>query len=528
MSLINANTNEEVQKEFDEINDYMVQEEKQFTTSSWTISILTHAIILLIIGTIVISSKLIKDEVPIQHSYVELPKTKPPENNRKLIEVEKDYTVTEVEDDKEVLLTELYLPDEPDITTEEPINEQDAMGREDAVSTNEMASTYALAAIGSGGGAPGKFGRRKGGDRNRGRKGYGKNARAATSALDAALKWLVRHQSPNGMWDSDAYFGNCQEGNQMEAGKSVNGADEALTGYALLCFGAMGYDHKHLSRYRKTVKRGIEWLLMVQQDSGLIGSRNYEHAVCTMALAEAYGMSGDKELKMPAQKAVNIILDRQTKIDGYGYGWDYIEPNVSRQDNSVTPWNIMALKSAKASGLNIGNGLQGSKRWLEGAWKATNSNWKELDPYQKSLFPYTWDIKTNKTKKDHMSFSGSLCAVFLGYNAGDIILETLANDMTERWFDTEKYKTNSYALYYSSLSSMMLGGKHWKEKWGNEDSGYVPWLIITQYKTGDCYDGTWPRDQENFHGHDTSPVLIHTYKTLSLSVAYRYLPLSLK
>lgn len=319
--------------------------------------------------------------------------------------------------------------------------------------------------------------------------------------------------------------------NSCQPGKNVNGADEALSGYALMCFLGAGYDHRVMSKYRRTVKKGVEWLLTQQNAEGVFGNRNYEHPIATMALAEAYAMSNDQSLREPVQRAVNVILARQVKSDGDenygGLGWDYVSPKITRMDSSVSGWNVMALKSAKAAGIDIQNGLEGSKKWLVGAWEAANPGWGNLDPYGTSVFPYTWNGASGETKKDHLSFVGSLCAVFLGFRSGDVIIDTMANDMDQRWFDTGKYKNNSYCLYYASLAAFQSGGVHWTEKWGHEKNGYVPWLIQTQMTEG-CQDGTWPHENENWHGWDTSPVLTHVYKTLALEVAFRYLPMSAK
>jgi hypothetical protein len=530
MSIIECETTQEIQDEFDDIDDFLKKNDKTGGFAGWGISIAIHAILILVLATIIFTHDLLTDKPPTQLVHLSPPPERPEEKKeRQLIEkpiipVPHEEKVT----DTETIIDTLDLPDEVQLTSEDTVNCNDIKGREDAVSDMEMAALSFNHMIGVGSNSAGTFGRPQGGDKKRMRTAYGPNARAAESMLESALKWLAIHQSPNGQWDSDSYFINCQDGNQCEPGKTVGGADEALTGYAVLCFLGAGYDHTHMSKWRKPVKLGIEWLLAKQQANGLIGNRNYEHAVCAMALAEAYGMSGDQTLREPAQRAINILLERQTKYgDSYGLGWDYVNANPNRMDSSVSGWCVFAIKSACAVGLDTGNGMEGSKRWLELAWKSANPNWQTLDPYSTSVFPYTVSID-GKASKDHLSFIGSLCAVFLGSKSGDVMLETLSNDMTTRWFDNGKYKQNSYSLYYSSLAAMQLGGKHWEDKWGNFESGYIPWLIQTQYKTNDCFDGTWKNEQETWHGHDTSRILLHCYKTFAIEVAWRYLPIAAK
>ncbi|MFW6130015.1 MAG: prenyltransferase/squalene oxidase repeat-containing protein [Atribacterota bacterium] len=530
---------------FEDIDSYIEENDRDYEYEetknkfiSWGVSLGLHALICMILTMVVLTSHFLNETPPVRVSELYPPETNPFKEDPEIRTLEDpDVKIVPHEEEvtaEETILSKLDVDLPEDITTEDIEDFQDAKGREDAVSDIETGSTEAFMAIGSNSGGAGAFGRVRGGDKKRIGCAFGPNARRASSAIEAALRWLQRHQSINGMWDSDDYFINCKlAGPKCEPGKNVGGADEALTGYALLCYLGAGYDHQIENPYRDTIKKGIQWVLTTQQENGLIGRRNYEHAVCTMALAEAYAMTMDPSLAIPTQKAVDIILQRQTKGDAEdeaygGYGWNYINGNITRQDQSVSPWCVMALKSAKVSGVDVKNGLHGAKRWLEGAWKAANPNWKQLnDPYtDKSVFPYTWNIQTDATKKDHLSFSGSLCAVFLGYDQNDILLSSLVNDMTERWYDNEKYKNNYYALYYGSLSSFQFGENNWKEKWGNFETGYVPWLLNTQFKTNNCNDGSWPDRNQSWHGGNTSPVLKHVYLTLSLEVAYRYLPLA--
>jgi hypothetical protein len=150
-------------------------------------------------------------------------------------------------------------------------------------------------------------------------------------------------------------------------------------------------------------------------------------------------------------------------------------------------------------------------------WQSANSNWKNISPYDKSIFPYTINTTTSKTEKDHLSFVGGLCAVFLGHKSGDTMLDSMANDVKARWLDTKAYKHNMYALYYSSLLAFQtqITWKDWRDE-------YVPYLVNSQINSEDCTNGTWKFESQSFHGSNTSQVLRHTYALLSLEVAYRY------
>ena len=109
-----------------------------------------------------------------------------------------------------------------------------------------------------------------------------------------------------------------------------------------------------------------------------------------MALAEAYSSGNDVRLKPVVEQAVQVILDRQTVgSDGYPYGWDYSAGNVSRQDTSVSGWCIMALKSAKMAGIDVGQGMEGGKNMVNKGWEVVNEGKDISSPYDdRSGFPY--------------------------------------------------------------------------------------------------------------------------------------------
>ena len=408
---------------------------------------------------------------------------------------------------------------------------QQPKGREEAQADSEMGGSGAFAAIGAGGGGAGMFGNRSGGGRKRA-VGKGGGSKGSEGAVEASLRWFKRHQSANGSWETDKYYQNCTEGAKCEPGGDAKGhgsdCNVAMTGYAVLCFLGAGYDHKTPNKYKTTVKKGIDWMLSVQKADGYLGDRNYEHPVAVMALAEAYAMTADPELRGPSQKGIDQILAHQNQdkapgADGYsgGMGWDYTKPN-SRNDSSVTGWNIMALKSGLAGGLNIGKGMEGAKRWLEAHWKASNEKaqpgtkiWKDATAYDKTVFYYTWDHekKTLEGEAGRESI-GLVCSIFLGHLNGDIMAETLSNFVMENQMNSK----NTYYNYYNTMAIFQMGGDRWT-KW---NAVMRDKLVNTQKKTTDCLDGSWDWTKDDFTGGECGRVLTTAYNTLSLEVYYRY------
>jgi len=523
MALIDSNNKEDLKTEFVDIIQYMEDEDKEQRKKkvfAWTISIISHAAVCLIMMLIITATQTDFDEPTVKITYLQ-PNIPLPENKTisKLEKLPIEINTEDVVKDPVVsdLMIEEISSDETLVDDPNPTPE----GRQDAIASSENGGPGQFMMIGAGTNSAGIFGNRtpSGKKRNIGR--LGANGKAATESLDRGLRWLKKHQSQNGQWDTDQYFVNCQDKPKCEPGKDQAGeADYAITGYAILCFLGNGYDHRLPSKFKQTVKNGIDWLIASQKPDGLFGQRNYEHAIATMAICEAYAMTNDPALRIPAQNAINVILSRQIKSKDYGYGWDYITP-TERNDASITGWNVMALKSASAGGINIQNGLTGSKQWLEQSWKASNGNWKSLTPYDKSIFPYVWNSDTGVIEKDHLSFVGAACAVFLGHTSGDIMLETMLNDMDTRWLaKCSIYPHNLYASYYAMMAAFQSGGTHW-EKWMN---GIVPALLKAQ-RTDGCFDGSW--DQAiDFHGADTGRMLSTTYALLNMSVVFRYAPIA--
>jgi hypothetical protein len=527
--LTDSHSKEDVKQAIEEIEMYVNEEDSSLKDRrkdrivGWAISGLCHAMIILLFAAVIFA---VKTDVDIEQPPLRITIIDKVEKKKEIEKsIDKNTSQIEIEIKDERNVTNPVVVESPDPSSAETLIDSDKPepeGRLDALAAQELGSTGAFTAIGASGGGSGAFGTRSPSGRKKGLGQYGQNGKLAESTLDSGLRWLKRHQSPNGSWSATKYYANCDELPKCEPGMDQEGdTDAAMTGYALLCFLGAGYDHMTPNKYKKVVEKGLEYIGSIQKQNGIIGERNYEHAISTQALSEALAMTNDSRLKDAAQKGVNIILSRQNrgdnKNDPYSLlGWDYIDQNPSRNDISVSGWNVMALKSALAAGLNVGNGLNGGKNLIEKAWKAANPNWMKLDPYGKSIFPYTFDGITGVTEKDHLSFVGALCAVYTGHHAGDVMLETMLNDMDERWLARcSVYPHNLYASYYA-LAAAFQGGKAHFDKW----KAIIPPLLAAQRKDG-CFDGSWD-SATDFHGANTGRVLSTVYALLDIEVVFRY------
>jgi hypothetical protein len=499
---------------------------------AWLFSLGTHGLAVAIMAAVVFGSAPEEIELP-PHRPIDLPsvvKEQPPEVKHDITPTELQITVDEsIKDPQPVTPIEVASIEEQ---SNEEANADGNPGEVEAVSTIKTGSTGAFLSIGAAGQSANMFSSRKGPGRKRILMQIGCATGAPrTSSIEAALRWFKRHQSPNGMWDVDQYQNNCIEGAKCEPGVNQAGdADIACTAYAVMCFLGAGYDHMTPTKHRPVVAKAIEWLLSQQKADGLFGERNYEHAVATMALAEALGMSNDQKLRTPTQRAVDVVIARQAqdphaKDKAYaGLAWDYVAPNAARNDTSVSGWSMMALKSALGAGLQVGNSMHGAKIWLERAWKAANPDWQKLDPYQDtSVFPYTFDATSDKVDKEHLSCVGALCAIYLGHHKGDVMLETMANHIMKHDYPTA-WPTNTYFLYYNTLAVFQMGDERWK-KW---DAPVTKLLSDAQRSDDSCFNGSWDYVGTKFHGHDTGRLLSTAYACLSQEVIWRYVRLEKK
>ena len=163
--------------------------------------------------------------------------------------------------------------------------------------------------------------------------------------------------------------------------------DVGLTGLALLTFLGQGNTHNE-GVYRDVVRRGVVWLVRQQDErSGLIGSDAshdfvYDHTIATLALCEAYLLSGGSPFLIGAcEDAVGYLLRARNP---YG-AWRYDVPPSGDADTSVTGWAVLALTSARDAGLAVdSSALEGALSWIDevtdpasgrvgpGRWLSTN------------------------------------------------------------------------------------------------------------------------------------------------------------
>ncbi|MGC4006747.1 MAG: hypothetical protein QM811_27930 [Pirellulales bacterium] len=118
-------------------------------------------------------------------------------------------------------------------------------------------------------------------------------------------------QSGDGSWSLQSFPGATKD----DIGTIRS--DTAATALSLLSFLGGGFDH-YGDRYQVNVAGGLRFLVQNQKPNGDLylatdakwneSAWLYSHAMGTIALCEAYGMTGDEKLREPAQKALDFIV----------------------------------------------------------------------------------------------------------------------------------------------------------------------------------------------------------------------------
>ncbi len=234
--------------------------------------------------------------------------------------------------------------------------------------------------------------------------GYGKRGKPRTrrvvkkreeteeDGVQAAVRWLARHQNADGSWSTVRFEKNCgRHGFRDDCGGGAFVGNEqydvgvtALALLALLGAGhlpssrepviAEGQDMGELNEalgegkaltYGDVAKRAIQHLIFRQADSGMIGPEVdrgiYNHALAALALCEAYAVTSVAMLRDHASLAIEYLMNSKSLNLGWRYGY-----RSTDSDSSVTGWAVLALKSAEAAGVPFETSVYESvRKWFD-------------------------------------------------------------------------------------------------------------------------------------------------------------------
>ncbi len=325
-------------------------------------------------------------------------------------------------------------------------------------------------------------------------------------AVEDGIVWLVRHQRADGSWSL-----NFQDQCQADACPPLRAleSDTAATGLGLLPLLGAGYIHTVKCKHQDSVRRGLEWLVAHQEPNGnmFVGGAGiaymYSHAIATMAICEAYGLSRDPNLKAPAVRALNFIVESQNTQTG---GWRYAPGQAG--DTSVFGWQIFALRSGHLAGLSIPRAtLRGCSDYLNLA--AADS--------KKILYAY----QPNQNVSPVMTAEALIGRQLLGWPKTHPSLVKGAGRVAAHL--EKSNDRNIYYWYYATQLLHNMKNKDW-ERWNPRVREE---LIRTQVQDDTCAGGSWDPSQpgRDRWGETAGRHYQTALSILTLEVYYRYLPL---
>ncbi len=340
-------------------------------------------------------------------------------------------------------------------------------------------------------------------------------------AVEMALVWLAAHQYADGGWSmnlndpGDGQFRPACPCNGQCSGSSIEQLDlkrHAATGLALLCFLGAGYTHQE-GKYKDNVYRALNFLIATMRDNqedptdtrypGQFSSGNsrhlmYEQGIATFALCEAFQMTKDPILRESCQTAITYVVN----AEHYDGSWGYMPRTVG--DLSIVGWQIMALRSAASSDLQINRqGVVRMDRFLNTQMSADGTG---------------YGYRSQKPTPT-MTAIGMLMRIYRGWSLADPRIQRGMFSVIEY----QPSKNDMYFNYYATQAIFYSQSSYWP-RWNTAMREY---LVSTQSQNAASHElGSWYFDgsvvaQSNAVG---GRLYCTAMATLILEVYYRYLP----
>jgi hypothetical protein len=224
----------------------------------------------------------------------------------------------------------------------------------------------------------------------------------------------------------------------------------------------------------------------------------YCHGMASLAMSEAYLLTGDYRLKPPVERATQYTVNAQHRGSG---GWRYQPGDLG--DMSQFGWQVMALLSAEMAGIPIPSTTRdGMLRFLQSASSGTHGGLASYRPRERP--------------SRSMTAEALACRLFLALADDEAAIQEAAAFVSEEMPDSGQ--ANLYYWYYATLALFQLQGDQWR-RW---NAALQERLLNSQRTDGD-WAGSW--DTNTVWGGYGGRVYTTAMAALSLEVYYRYLPL---
>ncbi|MEX0652655.1 MAG: prenyltransferase/squalene oxidase repeat-containing protein [Phycisphaeraceae bacterium] len=290
----------------------------------------------------------------------------------------------------------------------------------------------------------------------------------AERAIDRGLAYLLANQQADGSWGGPAH-----------------------TSLALMAFMLKGYfpDPDQTDRYGPQLDRALNYLInQSRQHGGYFGGNMYHHALATLALAEAWGMSRHPNLRETLKAAVEVTLRAQHSSGGWRY-----QPMPNDHDTSVTAMVVVSLAAAHEAGILVPREAMDRATAYLIQCQTEEGGFGYRGP-DEPKFPRS---------------AASVLALQLGGHRHD---ESVARGLAYLWeTPVEEAFSDQYFFYaqYYAMQAMYQAGEGYYQQWYPRIQG-----LLLQ---GQRDDGSW----NDSHGRSVGTSMA----ILVLGVPYRYLPI---
>ena len=323
-------------------------------------------------------------------------------------------------------------------------------------------------------------------------------------SVERALQWLATQQRADGSF------------------RSITSGQPGITGLCVMAFLAQGKTSDD-SEYGAVISKAIDFICAQQKRNGLVSAISphtmpiprvsvsqhqvitpaiYNHAIASLALAEAYGQCSGEQC-WGGKKIYN---------EG---GWRYLDRRHGGGDSdlSMTGWQLMFLRSARNAGFDLPEeSINAAVQYVENCFL-----------HQKNRKVHGYMVKDSAACTRAMAGAGVLALAHAGKHdseeatlSGEWILK---HDFSKYNEDTPPYGHRSlrdryhYGAVSCAQAMFQLGGKYWDQ--------FFPTLVdalLANQKAG----GSWPPEpvQRKYGRCYTTALSI-----LSLSVPNQMLPI---
>ncbi len=312
-------------------------------------------------------------------------------------------------------------------------------------------------------------------------------------AVERGLAWLAAQQNNDGSFGCKIGYKLNDEykGKEMHPHVGVT----ALAGMTFLAHGNV----PGRGRYGVHVAEALDFVLRTAQQrvDGYItanGTRMYEHAFCTMFLAEVYGMSPRPDVAEALRRAVGIIMRSQNEEGGWRY-----QPFPRDADLSITVSTLQGLRAARNVGILVDdNVIKKAMNYVKRCGRKSRDG----------SFAYQ-DLQTHQTRFTFPLTAAGVTSLFSG---GEYDVPEAKRGLDYLRLNARQLEMGQYHYYYGhyyAAQALYQGGpKYWNEYFKS-----LREEILRVQKP----DGSWD--------DDVGPTYATAMATLILQLSNEYLPI---